>query len=46
MFRTVRKIAEGEEITLDYGEEHMELYFGAGGCLCDVCAAEKKRKRR
>lgn len=45
MFRTVRKIAEGEEITLDYGEEHMELYFGAGGCRCDMCAAEKKKKK-
>src|SRR3569623_703932 len=45
MFRTVRDIAEGEEITLDYGEEHMELYFGAGGCRCDICASEKKRKR-
>jgi len=45
MFRTVRKIAAGEEITLDYGEEHMELYFGPGGCRCDVCRAEKRRKR-
>lgn len=46
MFRTVRDIAKGEEITLDYGEEHMELYFGAGGCRCDTCAAEKKRGKR
>ena len=46
MFRTVRDIAEGEEITLDYGEEHMELYFGPDGCRCDVCAAEKKKKKR
>ncbi|HWK95343.1 MAG TPA: SET domain-containing protein [Pseudolabrys sp.] len=43
MFRTVRKIAEGEEITLDYGEEHMELYFGPAGCLCDACKAEKSK---
>jgi SET domain-containing protein len=46
MFRTVRDIAEGEEITLDYGEEHMELYFGPDGCRCDMCAAEKKKKKR
>ncbi|MBS0533557.1 MAG: SET domain-containing protein [Proteobacteria bacterium] len=46
MFRTVRKIAKDEEITLDYGEEHMELYFGPGGCLCDVCAAANKKKKR
>ncbi len=45
MFRTVRKIAAGEEITLDYGEEHMELYFGPDGCRCDVCAAEKRKSR-
>lgn len=41
MFRTVRKIAQGEEITLDYGEEHMALYFGPSGCLCDACKAAK-----
>lgn len=45
MFRTVRKIAQGEEITLDYGEEHMELYFGPSGCQCDVCAAKKKPRK-
>ena len=45
MFRTVRKIAAGEEITLDYGEEHMELYFGPSGCRCDVCAAEKRKSK-
>ena len=43
MFRTVRKIAQGEEITLDYGEEHMELYFGPAGCLCDACKAAKRK---
>lgn len=42
MFRTVRKIAQGEEITLDYGEEHMALYFGPAGCLCDACKAAKR----
>jgi SET domain-containing protein len=48
MFRAIRTIAEGEEITLDYGEEHMDLYFGKAGCLCPSCAeiakASKKRK--
>jgi len=46
MFRTVRKIAQGEEITLDYGEEHMALYFGPSGCQCDVCAGKKKSKKK
>ncbi len=36
MYRAIRNIPEGEEITLDYGEEHMELYFGKG-CLCRSC---------
>lgn len=38
MYRAIKSIAEGEEITLDYGEEHMELYFGKAGCLCPTCA--------
>jgi SET domain-containing protein len=42
MFRTVRRITEGEEITLDYGEEHMALYFGQAGCQCETCRAEKR----
>jgi SET domain-containing protein len=46
MFRAVRAIAEGEEITLDYGEEHMALYFGPAGCRCDVCRAQKRKKKR
>jgi SET domain-containing protein len=36
MYRAIRDIAEGEEITVDYGEEHMALYFGKG-CLCPSC---------
>lgn len=38
MYRAIKPIAAGSEITLDYGEEHMELYFGAAGCLCPPCA--------
>jgi hypothetical protein len=45
MFRAIRYISAGEEITLDYGEEHMELYFGKAGCLCPACIEEKKRVR-
>lgn len=37
MYRAIKPIAEGDEITLDYGEEHMELYFGEAGCLCPPC---------
>jgi SET domain-containing protein len=46
MFRAIRPIAEGEEITLDYGEEHMELYFGKAGCLCEACRKQKARRRK
>lgn len=45
MFRAIRDIAAGEEITLDYGEEHMELYFGKAGCLCPACIEERKQVR-
>lgn len=47
MYRAIKPIAAGCEITLDYGEEHMELYFGKAGCLCPSCAGMVKvRKKR
>lgn len=51
MYRAIKPIAAGDEITLDYGEEHMELYFGKAGCLCPSCidmakkAAKMQRKK-
>jgi len=45
MFRAIEDIVAGEEITLDYGEEHMELYFGQG-CLCLACKPPKRKKKR
>jgi hypothetical protein len=45
MFRAIRDIAAGEEITLDYGEEHMELYFGKAGCQCPCCIEERRQIR-
>ncbi len=36
MYRAIKRIRPGEEITIDYGEEHMQLYF-ADGCKCTVC---------
>lgn len=44
MYRAIRNIREGEEITLDYGEEHMELYFG-NGCLCAGCKPVRRKKK-
>jgi len=36
MFRAVKDIAAGAEITIDYGDEHMALYFKSG-CRCASC---------
>lgn len=53
VFRAVEDIAPGDEITLDYGEEYIELYFGKTGCLCVTCdqarpksSPKKKAARR
>lgn len=36
MFRALKDIPVGAEITIDYGEEHMALYF-KHGCRCPTC---------
>jgi SET domain-containing protein len=50
VFRALKDIAPGEEITIDYGEEYIELYFGKTGCRCARCAGSGakggKRKRK
>ena len=38
LFRACKRILPGEEITIDYGEEHMQLYF-RHGCRCAGCVA-------
>jgi SET domain-containing protein len=45
IYRAIRNIPEGEEITVDYGEEHMEIYFGKG-CLCPSCKPVKTKAKR
>jgi len=45
MFRAIKNIAPGEEITIDYGEEYVELFFAKHGCLCATCRKKGKRKR-
>jgi SET domain-containing protein len=37
VFRAEKTIAAGEEITIDYGEEYMELYLAKIGCKCAAC---------
>ncbi len=38
LFRATKRIRPGEEITIDYGEEHMQLYFREG-CRCAGCSS-------
>jgi uncharacterized protein len=42
----LRRIAPGEEITLDYGEEYFDLYLKASGCRCAACQAKAGARRR
>ncbi len=39
MYRALQNIAAGEEITIDYGEEYVELYLAKTGCKCTACMA-------
>ena len=36
IYRALERILPGAEITIDYGEEHMQLYF-RNGCQCAAC---------
>jgi SET domain-containing protein len=38
VYRAIKNIPAGAEITVDYGEEHMALYF-RDGCRCRDCRA-------
>ncbi len=41
-----RRIEPGEEITVDYGENYMEIFFAKDRCLCVPCRRRRARKRR
>lgn len=45
MFRAVKAIEPGDEITIDYGEEYIDLYFGKTGCLCATCKPRARKPR-
>jgi SET domain-containing protein len=37
MYRAIKRIQAGAEITIDYGEEYVELFFAKMGCKCATC---------
>lgn len=39
IYRAVERIPPGAEITIDYGEEYVELYFKSG-CRCADCRGD------
>ena len=41
LIRARRKIATGEEITIDYGKEYFEEHIKPYGCRCAHCADKK-----
>lgn len=41
MLRAIRTIAQGEEITYDYGSEYFELFLKSAGCRCASCSGRK-----
>ena len=43
--KTIKNIAEGEEITYDYGKDYFNAYIKPHGCLCPKCR-EKRRVER
>jgi SET domain-containing protein len=36
-----RRIAQGEELTYDYGKEYFDAYIKPRGCLCEACAGRE-----
>jgi hypothetical protein len=46
VYRATRRIAEGDEITVDYGKEYFDLYLKPIGCLCLSCIEKRREKRR
>jgi hypothetical protein len=42
----LRRIATGDEITLDYGEEYFDLFIKDLGCRCAECLAKVAARRR
>ena len=37
MYRALETIPAGDQITIDYGEEYVELFLAKTGCKCAAC---------
>lgn len=46
VYRATKRIAEGSEITVDYGKEYFNLYLKPIGCLCLSCIEKRRESRR
>lgn len=40
---STKKIAEGEEITYDYGKDYFDYYIKPYGCRCKTCVAKREK---
>lgn len=45
IIRSIRKIAEGDEITYDYGKNYFDTFIKPHGCRCASCIAKAKVAR-
>jgi len=41
---SLREIAAGEQITINYGKSYFDDHIKPVGCKCDKCAAKQKKK--
>jgi hypothetical protein len=46
VYRAIKRIPEGDEITVDYGKEYFDLYLKPIGCLCLTCVEKRREARR
>jgi SET domain-containing protein len=46
VFVALRRVALGEEITLDYGKEYFDLFIKNACCRCAACHAKAAVRRR
>jgi hypothetical protein len=44
-FKALRRIAPGDEITLDYGKEYFDLFLKNAGCQCATCRLKAAGRR-